>query len=311
MSTRRLFLGELALGGAGFSPGRRTGPGATSAQGGSEFKRPDRKWPSFTTRPVILARKGVVTSGHYLATAAGFRMLEKGGNAFDAAVAMGFACAVLEPQYYGIGGEVAILVYTARDKRVWSVSGQGPAPEKATLAWFKKHGVDTIPPVGFLPATVPAAAGAWLTLLERFGRLSLKEVLSPAIELAEQGYPAHAGAIGAIQSALETYPTTRPAFRPRDHLPEIGELIQMSDWAHTFNGLVRASELDRSREQGVQAAWDVFYKGDIARQIVDFAKNTRVKDSTGREHHALLKYEDLASYATLIEQPVTATYRGY
>ena len=95
MSTRRLFLGELALGGAGFSPVRRTGSGAASAQEASEFRRPDRKWPSFTTRPVILGRKGVVTSGHYLATAAGFRMLEKGGNAFDAAVAMGFACAVV------------------------------------------------------------------------------------------------------------------------------------------------------------------------------------------------------------------------
>ena len=311
MSTRRLFLGELALGGAGFSPVRRTGSGAVSAQGASEFRRPERKWPSFTTRPVILGRKGVVTSGHYLATAAGFRMLEKGGNAFDAAVAMGFACAVLEPHYYGIGGEVPILVYTAKDKSVWSISGQGPAPGKATLAWFREHGVDTIPGVGFLPATVPAATGAWLTLLERFGRLPLKEVLSPAIELAEQGYPAHAGAIGAIQSALNIYPTTAPAFRPRDHLPEIGELIQMPDWAHTFKRLVQASGLGGSREQAIQAAWDLFYKGDIARQIVDFAKSTRVKDSTGQEHHALLEYGDLASYATLIEQPVTATYRGY
>ena len=311
MSTRRMFLGELTLGGAGFSSVGRAGSVSASAQGGSEFSRPDRQWPPFTTRPVILARKGVVTSGHYLATAAGFRMMEKGGNAFDAAVAMGFACAVLEPQHYGIGGEVSILVYSAKEKKVWSVSGQGPAPKKATLAWFKEHGVDMVPGAGFLPATVPAATAAWLTLLERFGRLPLKDVLSPAIELAEQGYPAHTGAIGAIQSALEAYPTTRLAFRPRDHLAGIGELVQMPDWAHTFQRLLRASEVDGSRERGIQAAHDLFYKGDIARQIVEFANNTRVKDSTGQKHHALLEYEDLATYATPIEQPVTSTYRGF
>ena len=215
------------------------------------------------------------------------------------------------PSTTASAGRVSILVYSAKDKKVWSVSGQGPAPQKATLAWFREHGIDTIPPVGFLPATVPAATGAYLTLLERFGRLSLKEVLSPGVELAEEGYPAHSGAIGTIRSALKNYPTTRPAFRPQDHLPEIGELIQMPGWAHAFQRLLRASEVDGSREQGIQAAWNLFYKGDIARQIVDFANNTPVKDSTGREHQALLAYEDLANYAILIEEPVTASDRGY
>lgn len=290
---------------------RKARAGKAAAFQNPGFVRPPRKWPSFTTRPVILARKGVVTSGHYLATAAGFRMLEKGGNAFDAAVAMGFACAVVEPQYYGIGGEVAILVYSARDQKVWSVSGQGPAPAKATVAWFRENGVDPIPSVGFLPATVPAATAGWLTLLERFGRLSVKDVLSPAIDLAENGYPAHAGMVGMIQSALKNYPSTRGAFRPEDHRPEIGEPVQMPDWAKTFQRLVQAAEGARSRQEGIRAARNFFYKGDIARHIVDFTKSTLVKDSSGREHHALLEYEDLAGYESPIEEPVTAHYRGY
>src|SRR5438132_1111466 len=159
MSTRRSFIQKFALGASGLSFLDRA-KGDTQDKGGN-VERPKRKWPQFTTRPVILARRSVVTSGHYLATAAGFRMFEKGGNAFDAAVAMGFACSVLEPQYYGIGGEVSILVYSAREKRVWSVSGQGTSPRAATIAWFKEHGIDPIPSTGFLPATVPAPVSAW------------------------------------------------------------------------------------------------------------------------------------------------------
>ena len=255
-------------------------------------------------------RKAVVTSGHYLATMAGFRMLEKGGNAFDAAVAMGFACAVVEPQWYGIGGEVAILVYSAKEKKVWSISGQGPAPAEATIGWFRKQGLDAIPSVGLLPATVPAATAAWLVLLERFGRLSLTDVLSPAIELAEQGYPAHSGC-GVIGAALKTYPSTLGAFRPAGRAPEIGEIVQMPDWARTFKRLVDAAQAAGSREKGIRAAHNLFYKGDIARQLVDWVRGNAVKDSSGKEHHALLDHADLASYVALVEEPVSASYRGY
>lgn len=258
-----------------------------------------------------MARYGVVTAGHYLSTAAGFHMLKNGGNAFDAAVAMGFACSVVEPQYYGLGGEVAILIYSVRDKKVRSISGQGPAPAAATIQWFKQHSVDPIPSVGFLPATVPASPAAWLTLLEKYGSMSVKDVLCPAIDLAENGYPAHSGVVGTICGALKNYPTTRNELEPGDRPPEIGEPIRTPNLARTFRRLVDAAERAPSREQGIRMAQDLFYRGAIAREIVNFANHTSVKDPTGKAHHALLAYEDLASYVTPIEEPVTVNYRGY
>ena len=143
----------------------------------------------FTTRPVLMGTHGMVTAGHYLAAAAGFRMFEIGGNAIDAGVAAGFAVNALEPQSNGIGGEVPILIYSVRQKRVYAINGQGYAPKAATIDWFKSRGIDLIPGDGFLSATVPGAFGAWLTALQHFGNLSLKEVLTPAIELTEEGFP--------------------------------------------------------------------------------------------------------------------------
>jgi len=237
-------------------------------------------------------------------------MLEQGGNAFDAAVAMGFACSVVEPQYYGIGGEVAIILYSAGTKKVQTISGQGPAPAAATIDWFKQNRVDPIPSVGFLPATVPASVAAWFTLLEQYGRLSVKDVLRPAIDLAANGYPAHSGALGTIASALRNYPTTRGEIIPCDHALEIGELVRMPNWARTFQRLVDAAAAG-SREAGIQRARDLFYKGDIARHLVDFVSHMQVKDPSGKAHHALLSYEDLANYVTPVEEPVTVNYRGY
>src|SRR5437870_3636025 len=116
---------------------------------------------SFTTRPLYMGRQGVVASGHYLGARAGQLMLDRGGNAIDAVVASGFALNVLEPHSCGIGGEVPILVYAARKRKVFAISGQGISGKTATIAWFREAGIDTIPGDGFLPATVPAAFGTW------------------------------------------------------------------------------------------------------------------------------------------------------
>ncbi len=138
----------------------------------------------FTTRPVIMGTHGMVTSGHYLASRIGLHILEEGGNAVDAGVAMGFALAVLEPYIYGIGGEVPILVYLSDEKRVVSLSGQGPAPRKATIEGFGKLGIDAIPGDGLLAAVVPDAVSTWISALSRFGSMTLSQVLSPSVELA-------------------------------------------------------------------------------------------------------------------------------
>src|SRR5262249_11993442 len=140
----------------------------------------------FTTRPVYMATHGVIAAGHYLAARAGLKMLdERKGNAIDAVVASGFALNVLEPQSCGLGGEVPLLVYPAKEGKPFAICGQGWVGKAATGDWFQKAGIDRIPGDGFLPATVPATFGSWALALLRFGTLTLKDVLEPAIDYAE------------------------------------------------------------------------------------------------------------------------------
>src|SRR5262249_32005539 len=143
----------------------------------------------FTTPPVYMCRQGVLASGHYLAARAGQRMFDKGGNAIDATVASGYALNLLEPQNNGLGGEVPILVYSAKDKKAYAISGQGFVGKAATVDYFVKAKIDLIPGDGFLPATVPAMFGSWAFALMRFGTLTLKDVLEPVIGYRESGCP--------------------------------------------------------------------------------------------------------------------------
>src|SRR5512145_1082539 len=129
----------------------------------------------FTTRPLIVARKGIVTSGHYLATAAGFRILEQGGNAFDAAVATGLCLNLVEPHNNGLGGEAPALVYAAAEKKVYAVSGLGWSPAALALDWCRRNGVDIIPGDGYLPACVPAMLDTFALMLARFGTMAFAQ----------------------------------------------------------------------------------------------------------------------------------------
>src|SRR5512133_649903 len=133
----------------------------------------------FTTRPELQGTHGMVASTHWLASAAGMAMLERGGNAFDAAVAAGFVLQVVEPHLNGPGGEVPILLYSAELDDVLVVDGQGPAPAAATIPLFRELGLEVVPGTGLLAACVPGAFDAWLLLLRDFGTLSLREVLEP------------------------------------------------------------------------------------------------------------------------------------
>lgn len=142
----------------------------------------------FTTRPVIQGTRGVVTAGHHLAAAAGFRALERGGNAVDAAATMTFCLTLLEPHNCGLGGEVPVLVWSAKEKKAHAISGQGCAPAEMTIEWFRRAGLDLIPGDGLLGAMVPAVVGTWSEALTRFGTFSFAQVLEPALELAEEGF---------------------------------------------------------------------------------------------------------------------------
>src|SRR5262249_16443832 len=154
---------------------------------------------------------------------AGQRMFDRGGNAVDAAVASGYALSVLEPQSCGIGGEVPILIYPAGGKKPVALCGQGWAGKAATVEWFLRAKVDRIPGAGFLPATVPAAFGTWAFALQRYGTLTLKDVLGPAIDLAESGFPAyprfHNDVAKLAPRFREEWPTSAEVYLPDNRVP--------------------------------------------------------------------------------------------
>ena len=204
------------------------------------------KKPLRTTRPKITGKKGVVAAGHYLAAAAGIKILAKGGNAVDAGVATGFALTVVKPVENSMGGECPILIYSPKDKKAYAISGQGVAPKKATAQWFKEQGIDVIPGDGYLGATVPGLFGSYSTALREFGRLSLKDVLEPAIELAEGGYPVYermaVSIAGCARRYREEWPSSAEVFLPGGNPPEVDQIIKQPALANTFRRLVNAEQ---------------------------------------------------------------------
>ena len=271
---------------------------------------------AFTTRPVIMGTRGVVTSGHYLASAAGFRIMDQGGNAIDAAAAMGFCLNLLEPQSNGIGGEVPTLVYSARERKAFAISGMGWSPSAFTIDWCREHGIDLIPGDGYLPACVPAVVDTWATAVARFGTMSFSQVLQPAIELAEMGFPVyeelHMYLSRNFGKITERYPSTAEVYYPRGSVPNVGEVFRNPDFAGMLKMMCRAEEEARpeGRLAAIQAARDVFYKGEIAQRIVEFISNNPVEDDSGSAHAGLLSYEDLADWRATVEEPVVFNYRG-
>lgn len=269
------------------------------------------------TRPVVHGRNGVIASGHYLATAAGLKMLAKGGNAVDAGVAAGFALAVLKPQQNSMGGECPILIYSPVNKTVTAISGQGTAPRHATPEWFKQHNIDLIPGDGLLGATVPGLFGAYATALLKYGKLTIDEVMAPAIELAESGFPMyealHKALAGLKDKFLKEWTSSAEVFLPNGRVPEIGEILKQSVLAATLKRLTAEERRfqNEGRETAIRQTIKFFYNGEIAEKLVRFSKNCPVKDATGKAHTGLLEMEDFATYITREEEPLSVEYKQY
>jgi gamma-glutamyltranspeptidase/glutathione hydrolase len=270
----------------------------------------------FTTRPVIMGRHGVVTSGHYLATAAGHRIMSQGGNAMDAAVSMGLCLNLLEPHNNGLGGEAPTLVYSAREKKVSAVSGLGWAPAALSIEWCRQHHVDLIPGDGYIPACVPAMLDTWALILARFGTLSFAQAAAPAIELAENGFPLYPE-LDDMMTALSGhftrhYPSTARLYSPGGVVAEAGTLFRNPDWAEALRKMCRAEAAasGKGRIAGIEAARNVFYKGEIAEKIVEFITTHPVEDANGQVHSGLLSLADLAEWRATLEEPVAFNYRG-
>jgi gamma-glutamyltranspeptidase/glutathione hydrolase len=267
---------------------------------------------------------GVIASGHYLGALAGQRMFDKGGNAIDAAVASGYALNILEPQSCGIGGEVPILVYSAKASggresaggKVYAISGQGFAPKAATVDWFRKAGVTIVPGDGFLPATVPAAFGSWAFALMRFGTLTLKDVLEPAINYTESGFPVYPGLRDALaglsKKFREEWPSSAEVYLPHGRVPAFGEVLPNKDWAATMKKVVEVEtrERKRGREDAIQAAIDYWYKGEPAERMVEYMQKTEVRDASRMKHRGIFTKEDFAAWKPELDEPVSVRYRG-
>lgn len=273
-------------------------------------------WLAAQTRPLIMGQNGVVVSGHHLASDAGLDMLKKGGNAVDAGVATVFAQAVVEFDRFGIGGEVPILIYLADRKKVVAINGHGPAPLKATLEWFSQRNIEAIPGDCFLPAVVPAVVDSLVLALDEYGTLSLAEVLEPAIRIADQGFSVYEPYLGHVEDLAPRFnsewPSSAKIFLRDGRVPKVGDVIVQKDLARTLRRLAEAEAgaKGEGRSAGLRAARDLFYRGEMTREIVDFQAGFECTDALGFKSPGLLSLEDFAGYHAQVEEPAHAAYRG-
>jgi gamma-glutamyltranspeptidase / glutathione hydrolase len=267
------------------------------------------------TRPELRGTFGMVSSTHWLASASAMAVLERGGNAFDAAVAAGFVLQVVEPHLNGPGGEVPILAYSAARDGVLVICGQGVAPRSATIAHFRGLGLDLIPGSGLLPACVPGAVGGWLELLAQLGTMRLRDVLEYAIGYAEGGYPLVpriADSIAGMEGVFrQEWTGSAELYLPGGAVPRPGSPFRNPALAATWRRLLDEAEAaSGDRDAQIEAARDAFYQGFVAEAVDRFVAGAPVMDSTGRRHHGLLTGQDMASWRAAAEQPLTVDYHG-
>jgi len=259
-----------------------------------------------TTRPAIRGTEYAVVSMKPQSSQVAERILHVGGNAFDAAVAGQAVLGLVDFPMNGVGSDAVVLVYDAKSKKVFSINAEGTAPKLATIEWYKKHADGKIPASdSLLSASLPGVVDAWYNLLDRWGTMTFAQVLAPAIDLAETGFPISDSLAAEIKNTrkIRKYPTTVKLFHLDQHEPQAGEIWRNPDLAATLRKLVEAEKeaAGQGRSAALRAARDRFYKGDIARAMGEFS-----------EHNGgLYRYEDFAAYSAKLEEPVSIDYRGY
>jgi gamma-glutamyltranspeptidase / glutathione hydrolase len=268
------------------------------------------------TRPMLTGSFGMTGSTHWLATACAMSVLERGGNAFDAAAAGGFVLQVVEPHLNGPGGEVPIVLWSERDQQVQVVCGQGVAPAAATIDAFEQLGIDAVPGTGLLAATVPGAFGGWLLMLQRWGTWSLRDVLAYAISYARTGYPAIPAVcwtIGAVAEMFrDQWPTSAAAWLPGGGPPTVGSRLTNPALADTYERIVREAERRATDREGqLEAARAVWYEGFVAAELGRFSTKTSWPDSTGEVHSGLMTADDLAAWRATVEPAASFDYGRY
>jgi gamma-glutamyltranspeptidase / glutathione hydrolase len=296
MRTRHVVVGGLLV---------------VSAAGAARLVAQDAQGPQdeirmSTMRPVVRGRTQAAASMKPEATQAAERILMAGGNAFDAAVASQAVLGLVDAASNGVGSDAVILVYDAKAKTVVSINAEGTAPKPATIDWYKKNLDGKLPQSDtLLSGTVPGVVDAWYLLLDRWGTMSFAQVLQPAIEIAENGFPIGERMASAIATSrkLKKYPSSVKVYFPGGDAPKAGDIFKNPDLGRTLRKLVEAEKANaaKGRHEALKAARDRFYKGDIARTMAKFSE----------EQGGLFRYEDFAEYTAKFETPVSTDYRGY
>lgn len=255
-------------------------------------------------QPMIAGTRYMISAGHYLATQAGFDILEAGGNAIDAGVAAGIALGVVQSDIVQVPGVAPIMIRLATTGEVLTISGLGWWPKAASLELFVEQHGGTIP-TGLIRTVVPAAPDAWITALQRYGTMSFGEVSAAAIRFAREGFAMHPWMTQYIESCVDAYrewPTNAAIYLPDGKPPQPGELFVQTDLARSLQFMAdqEAAASSRGRDAGLNAARDAFYRGDLASEIVRFHA----------ENGGLLTAEDMADFRVGIEPPVKVAFQG-
>ncbi len=268
----------------------------------------------FTTRPEIAGTFGVVATTHWIASSVGMAVLEKGGNAFDAAAAAAFVLQVAEPHLNGPGGDAPIIIHDAHTAAQHVICGQGVSPDAATPERFASLGLDLVPGTGLLPAVVPGAFDGWMLMLRDWGTWELNDVLAYAIAYAKNGIhivPRISAAIENVRPLFEAeWHSSAAVFLPGGRVPAPGTLFARPVLAETWQRVLREAT-GSSRQARIDGARNAWYRGFVADAIGKFYRANEVLDSSGRRHRGLLTADDMGRWAASVEDPVSLDYHGH
>ncbi len=248
----------------------------------------------FATRSEVLAQNGMVATSHPLATQVGLDILKKGGNAIDAAIAANATLGLMEPTGCGIGGDLFAIVWDAKTQKLYGLNASGRSPKNLTIDYFKENNIDKIPAYGPLPVNVPGAVDGWFSLHDRFGKLKMKDLLTPAINYAESGFPVtqligyYLGSVNRFQRM--GFPNIEDTYINQNggNLPQEGEIYKNPYLAGTYRKLIKGGR-------------DAYYIGEIAETITSFIQ----------EQGGFLTMEDFATHQSEWVEPASVNYRGY
>ena len=245
----------------------------------------------FATRSEVIAQNGMVATSHPLASQIGIDILKEGGNAIDAAIAANAALGLMEPTGNGIGGDLFAIVWIEKEKKLYGLNASGRSPEDLTLKYFKENNFKSIPAYGPLPVSVPGCVDGWFELHNKFGKIKMRDILSPTIKYAEDGFPVTELVSYYMKNAsdnFQDYPNFKETYFIDDSTPEKGQVFKNPDLANTLRNIVK------NGKKG-------FYEGEIAQTIANF-----VQDQGG-----FLSYDDLKNHKSEWIEPVSTNYRGY